>query len=119
MKELNKEDQILELLLKMDKRLENVEVGQKNLEMRQQNLEAGQQNLETGQQKLKYAIDKNTILLEKVQSDVQLLAEGHQNIVEQNQVAHDEIKQTIEENYNLQENAIKALAKDIKVLQTV
>lgn len=52
-------------------------------------------------------IDKNTVMIEKMQNSIELLSEGQQNILEQNELQHNEIMTTIKENKYIQDIAIK------------
>lgn len=62
-------------------------------------------------EKLESKVDKNTMLLEKTNHNVKLLAEGHENIVEQMNIKFEELEDTISANYSLHDKAIKELAK--------
>lgn len=66
---------------------------------------------------LETKVDKNTILLEKAQNDIKLLAEGHTNLVEHTNSKFKVLEKKIDDNYSLHNEAIKKLAKDVKYIK--
>lgn len=109
------DNKMFELLTKMyaemqngfsgvNSRLDKVELRLDKLELKVDNLETKVDNLET-------KLEQNTAMLEQSNYNIKLLAEGHQNIIEQMDIKFSELENTIVENYSLHDRAIKELAK--------
>ena len=66
---------------------------------------------------LQKEVSKNSILLEKVDSNVKLLAEGNESLREQIGRSSSEDKRTISEQINVIELAVTSTSKDVKFIK--
>lgn len=66
---------------------------------------------------LEKQVSKNTILIEKMDSNIKLLAEGQEAFREQIGRADNEDKRTVSERLETIELAVKSTSKDIKVVK--
>mgnify|MGYP000896134609 FL=1 len=56
-------------------------------------------------------VDKNTLMLENQEKNIQLLSEGHKNLSEQMDRKFEEVNKTIDRNYSLHDRAIKDISQ--------
>lgn len=66
--------------------------------------------------KMDEKIDKNTMMLEKLDTNVKIIAEVQQAPIEQDEKNHEEIIKPLSEKVNVIELAIKDISKEVKEL---
>lgn len=107
-------ENILKQILESQNRMEN---RFDNLENRFDNLEKKFDSFENNQEKMKSQLTKLEISQEKMQKDIELLAEGHKNILECMERQHKEIRDESNARLDEVEAATANLAGDIKFIK--
>ena len=82
--------------------------------MNKDDLKAIAELLDSKLNPMKKQLNKNTLTLEEVKSDIKTIAEVQKSHMKQNEKAHDEIVKPLNEKLNVIELAVKDTSKNVK-----
>ena len=108
---MDKNNDIFKLMTKM---YSEMQTGFSTVNSRIDTLETRFDTLETKVDNLETKVDKNSLLLEKLESNIKLLAEGQESFREQIGRTGNEDKRTITDRLEIIELAVKDTSNDVK-----
>lgn len=113
----NRFDDIENRFGKLENRFDNIESNFDKLENRFNKLESNFEKLENKFDNLENEVKKNSVLLEKNNKDISIIAEVQENHINQNIKQHSEIINKLESDLDTIKTSIKSISKDLKFIE--